>query len=248
MTCISPPELEEMQLLAFLDGEAPADVSTHIARCPHCRERAQQLRRLQSALTARLYRATCPSTMELGEYQLGLLPAWKASEISQHVSMCPHCDRELAQGRDFFSLPDPALGSDFLQNVVRRARVIVAQLVSGPGIDIFGTAGLRPALAGVRGADPAPYVYEAGDVQVILEIKDDLQRPNQLAIVGLVMGEVDAQSTEAHLWLKTQLVMSECLDDLGNFVFDSLAPGQYELILSGPEVEIHLQQMTVESR
>ena len=73
--CVSPPELDDRQLLLYLDGERNADLLAHLERCPYCRERSLKLAHLQNNLTAQMYRITCPTSIELGDYVLGLSPA-----------------------------------------------------------------------------------------------------------------------------------------------------------------------------
>ena len=78
MTCIQPPPLNEIELLVYLDGEADQEISAHIEECPHCRERAAKLARVQDRLSKVLFRVTCPDPVELGEYHLGLLAGERA--------------------------------------------------------------------------------------------------------------------------------------------------------------------------
>ena len=103
MACTSPPELNDRELLTYIDGEADREVVAHLERCPHCRERARRLARLQGRLTAQLYRVTCPSSQVLGEHQLGILPPVEAEAIARHVASCPHCAREVAQLGDYLN-------------------------------------------------------------------------------------------------------------------------------------------------
>ena len=44
-------------------------------------------RRLRRALGC----LNCPSAHQLGEYELGLLPAWLASAVAAHLGDCPAC-------------------------------------------------------------------------------------------------------------------------------------------------------------
>ena len=46
---------------------------------------------IEDKLTAKLYRAFCPSPTELGEYHLGIAGDEQAREIRQHLKTCPHC-------------------------------------------------------------------------------------------------------------------------------------------------------------
>lgn len=249
MSCVSPPELTDTELMSYVDGEAEADVAAHLARCPHCRERAHRLARFQGRLTAQLYRLTCPSPAELGEYHLGLLPESQAAAIDQHLAECPHCAREVAQLRDYLTGLAPDLELNPLERVREQIRTLVAQLVrSSSGLG--GTGMLSPAYAGVRGAAEslaaAPQeqvsVYEADDIQITVEVQNDTEQPDRKVLLGLVLG-MGARGAEAHLWQADRPVSRTPVDDLGNFCFASIASGSYELILTGPGVEVHIQDL-----
>ncbi len=97
MTCVSPPQPAEGDLLAYLDGEADDQVIAHLERCPHCRERARCLAHLQDRLMAQLYRFDCPSPEALGEYYLGVLSGDEAATVAWHLAECPRCAGEMAQ-------------------------------------------------------------------------------------------------------------------------------------------------------
>jgi hypothetical protein len=101
MDCSLPPALTDQQLLEALDGTANQQVTQHIQHCPACQARSQTLAGLQTRLKVRLFRATCPSTLELGEFFLRRLPAPQRLVVSQHVRHCPHCTSELAQISEF---------------------------------------------------------------------------------------------------------------------------------------------------
>jgi anti-sigma factor ChrR (cupin superfamily) len=57
--------------------------------------------KLENQLSKVLYRAFCPETLELGEYQLGMLSSKQANKIQTHLAECPHCRAELAQLKSF---------------------------------------------------------------------------------------------------------------------------------------------------
>ncbi len=147
--CVSPPALDDQQLLAYLDGEGNQSIGAHLEKCPSCRERAGEIARLQNKLTARLYRLTCPSPIELGDYQMGLLPSSQRMAIAQHLRECPHCMRELAQLRSYLSELAPPPRTSILEGV----RVLVARLTGEGGRAAGGTT-LAPAYAGLRGGSP----------------------------------------------------------------------------------------------
>ncbi len=248
MDCISPPELDDHLLLAYLDGhevsggnDAP-QVEAHLRQCPSCRERARRLARAEDHMTAQLYRITCPEPTELGEYHLGLLPLERSKRVTEHLAECPHCRREIAQLKDYLAELEPSLGLDLLDQVVERVRVLVARLVSGGPL---GQPALAPAFAGVRGGGQEPLIYQAEEVQVMLDIQEDTDRPDYRTLLGLVVGLDTPQGFAAHLWAAEQLLATAPVDELGNFVLSNLIRGSYELMLSGPKTGIHIQDLEI---
>ncbi|MGD8473896.1 MAG: hypothetical protein PVH59_07210, partial [Anaerolineae bacterium] len=98
--------------------------------------------------------------------------------------------------------------------------------------------------AGLRGEETGPRLYQAGEAQVAIEIQDDATRGDRKTLLALVTG-VDTSELVAHLWLADRRVGQVPVDELGNLVVPDLAPGSYELILSGPEVEVHIRDLDV---
>ena len=245
MTCVSPPELGDRILLTYIDGRADHQVVAHLERCPHCREKAEQLTRLHKRLTAQLYRFSCPSLTELGEFYLDVVSPARAGTINQHLAECPHCSRELAQLKDYLTELAPTLEPGPLERFKERVRVLVARLVNG-GLDdgLSGRTAFTPAYAGVRGEEEETRHYQAEDVQVVIGVQQDVEQPDRRVILGLVIG-TDPSRMEVHLWRDEQRVATVSVDDLGNFVIPNLTPASYELILSSPELEIHIQDLEI---
>jgi hypothetical protein len=245
MICANNPQPDDVELLLTLDGEASPEVAMHVSHCPQCSQRAAELASAQRLATARLFRAACPSALELGEYHLGMLPAASTTAVQQHLATCPHCTGELAQLAAFMDSPDPYLHPAPWTTLRQQVNVLVARLASGmQASGLFGSPALAPALAGLRGAAGGPLTYEAGDAQIILETQRDGQRVERYTLVGLVMG-MDGQALQATLWREEQRIVSVAVDDLGNFTMHDLTPGQYELILAGPRDEVHIQSLHV---
>ena len=248
MPCASPPELNDQELLAHIEGEADLDVEAHLEQCAHCREKARRLARLHRRLTAQLYRITCPTPEELGEYHLGVLPLDRAVAVARHLAECPHCTREVAQLKEYLAQVAPTVEPGPMDRVREQVRVLVARLVSGrPAGTLLKRPALAPAYSGVRGEDKEPYVYQAGDVQIAIEVQDDAKRPGRKVIFGLVTG-METGEAQVHLDDAGRRVTVVPVDELGNFVLLNLAPGTYDLTLSGPGVEIHIHEVHVEMR
>lgn len=255
MACVSPPEPSDQTLLTYIDDKATPDIVAHLERCSHCRERAYRLAHLQGRLTHLLYRIECPSPLELGEYHLQVLPAAQMEAIRHHLDQCLHCRREIAQLEGYLAKVAPIPQPGPLEQAVESVRVLVARLVSGgmPGpaamVPAYASSALAsPALAGTRGDESKmPFVYQADDAQVIIEIEADIERPDCKTVLGLVIGPDRVQGFAVHLWQAGQHVTTTSVDELGNFVIPGLLPGKYELILASPELEIHIQNVQVEN-
>lgn len=190
---------------------------------------------IDAKITEILYRVTCPDSIELGEYHLGMLSAARRQYISQHLADCPHCIQELAQLHNF--MRDVATDLDY--SLVERIKIWIAQKSpSGPG-GMVGT----PAFA-LRGDDQGPLMYEAGEAQLTLEIQDDPQQPGQKSVIGLVLG-INPTAWQVHLWQNDKLLDAVPVDELGNFTLNKLSPGGYKLILLGPDAEIQVPDLVV---
>lgn len=217
----------------------------HLSHCPGCQTRAHELQSLQRALTGSLFRADCPSALELGEYQMGLLPAGQSVMIARHVSLCPHCAQEIATLQHFMAQGEPAARPSVLDTARTRLQVVVAELVSGAR-GAFAPPALAPAFAGLRGGDDDPLIYEAGDVQLSIEVQGDGEHPGHLAIFGLITGLEEGQTAQIELWRDQQRLAGAAVDAIGNFALGGLAPGDYELFITNDTLDIHVQSLCVE--
>jgi hypothetical protein len=185
----------------------------------------------------------CPASEELGEYHLQLLPAGRADEIRHHVADCPLCARELAELEAYLADLAPDIEHGRLEAAQAHVRVWIARLVEG--VTGAGPAlAPAPAFAGLRGQDEGPQIYEAGDVQVSLEVQADAERRGRRSLLGLLIA-AEAGEFRAHLWQHGTRVTSVPVDDTGNFVIAGLDAGRYDLIVSGPQVEVHIQELDV---
>lgn len=194
---------------------------------------------LEDRLTAALYRANCPDTMELGEYYLGMISETRAAFVEQHLKECPHCSREVAQLDGFLA----QVKSDLEYSTVERVKIWIARRV--PDLTA-GVGDPAPAFA-LRGADDEAdsarsLIFEAGDAQLMIEVQDEPGDTGRKTIIGLVIG-IDPAGIEARLWREGQPLSTTTIDDLGNFTFTDLESARYELILSGPGAEIHVQEI-----
>ncbi len=198
----------------------------------------------ETQLLKMLYRADCPPSVELGEFQLGLLERIRSVWMGQHVADCPHCSRELAQLNSFMSqvaaqLPAaqlPAAEVDtptgILAGATARLKVLVAQLFTpAPGQAVW-------AVRGDETAD-APQIFNVDDIQVSIETQSDPTQPTQRSILGLISG-ADTLGWRAHVWQAGQFVITVEVDEFGNFIVPPVESGNYQIILDGADTEVHL--------
>ena len=243
MKCISPPELDDSQLLRYVDGEADQFVLAHLGRCEYCRGRAREVAGIQNRLSARLFRLTCPPPLELGEYHLDLLDRTRAAEIEPHLMECPHCSREVAQLRSYLAELAPTI--EF--SPAQRVEALVARLVNGiPGARPPEESAFAPALAALRGEAKGPLTFEADGILIVLDVQPAAE--GRVAILGQVAADDPDRWTGASVELRQAgtLQMTATVDDLGAFRCEAFPAGPTEILitpLSGdavliPNVEI----------
>jgi anti-sigma factor RsiW len=191
---------------------------------------------MEEGLRRTLYRAFCPDSMELDDYLLGELSRQRTAFIRTHLKECPHCRRELEQMQAFLKETRPNLEL----NLVERARVLIARLVKPSDV-----SGLSPALQGVRGGEGKVLTYESEGMKVILDIQTDPERADLRIIIGVLVGAEEAGDFQAQLLQEDEQIGAAAVDKFGNFEFPSLTPGEYQLVLNGPGVEIRIEDLAV---
>jgi hypothetical protein len=240
MKCITSPALDDTQIISYIEGEADAAVVSHIKECAFCRERANRWTLLQNGLKKQLYRVSCPTSMELGDYHLRLLPAPQALIVAQHVRECPLCRREVAELEDFLAEPTPQ--PSFLGSI----KTLIASLVSGPGMDQdHADLSSAPAFGGLRGEGEEPFIYQAGQIRIVIEVQDDVEQMGLKTLLGLVTG-LETNDFRIQVSQGDQAIATTSVDEIGNFIISHLSPSHYQLILSGPNMEIRVQSLPVQ--
>lgn len=246
MTCIGPTTPDDLELLAYADNQASADVVEHLSTCPTCQARANVLGREQHMLQVLLYRTGCPRSLELGEYGMGLLTGERATEIAAHLSCCPTCRSELAT-LDVFMVGHARSGAyGGAEQVIGMLRTVVARLSD---ITLGGSAGrLAPALRGVSpDAVRAPAVYDAEEILVTVESwPEGLGRATR-QLVGLVAGFTNSTGASVEIEGGDSTSSIAAIDDLGNFGLPGIPPAKYNLLIRLPAdgMEIRIDDLDV---
>ena len=251
--CSWPVALDDLALIAAIDGEAGPDVMAHLRDCPYCSERAHVFADMQGLLRKQLFRMFCPTSEELAAYQQGLIEGDQQAHISEHLKECPHCTREfnLLQQLSHETLParsppPPNGNSAQVHNgaLSSKLRQIAAELLAPPAKPLSGAYG---ALRGPSHA--SQYAYRAENLQLTLGVQRVVSRADRRVIHGALeledeLYEVFSGAT-AHLSHNETLIRTAELDELGNFVLDDLAPGTYQLALRLPDREVIVEALSL---
>jgi hypothetical protein len=207
-TCINPTEINEGDLMAYVEGTADQAVIEHVHRCPACARQAQELATLQATLTARLYRASCPTPDQLIAYQRGELRGNEKLTVAQHLRQCPHCARELA-----------ALAHEEEEDVNPGERFRTA-------IEVRVAPGMSRTTA---------QVYRLCHVKVTVTQRLARANPGRWDLSGHVdlggRGPESIDGTTAELYRGEALVAIAAVSPRGQFTFRDLEPGEYYLSL-----------------
>ena len=218
MKCVTSPALDDTQIISYVEGEADDKTVAHIRKCKYCAERARQATLLQQRMRTRLYRSTCPSSMELGNYHLGLLPDPEKMVIAQHVRQCPHCRRETAELEKFLAEPDVQ------PDLWTATKVLFARLVDG---------GAMPAFGALRGESKGPLTFEADGVVITLDVSPGSN--SHMSILGQLAADDQDEWTGAKVELQqADSLLTTSLDDLGAFRFEEIRPGAAKFIITSP--------------
>jgi len=179
--CNWPVALDDLALIAAIDGEAGPDVMAHLRDCPACSERAHVFEDMQGLLRKQLFRMFCPTSEELATYQQGLLKGGQQAFITEHLKECPHCTREynLLEQLSRETLPGRSPPSSNEQSAHARNGALPSKLRQ-IAATLLTTASVKP-LAGAYGALRGPsqasqYAYHAENLQLTLGVQRVVSR------------------------------------------------------------------------
>jgi len=234
MDCITPPALDNVEIAMYVDGEADDAVIAHIQQCPFCNERAREWTLLQNRLRKQSYRVNCPTPLNLGDYHLGYLPDPQELIIARHLQECVLCQREVAYLEEYLR------ESGLLMSV----KILVARLLGGKEADQGQDFSSPPVFAGLRGEGEEPFIYQADNIRIVIEVQDDVEQMGLKTLLGLVTG-LETNDFTIQVSQGDKVIATASVDEIGNFFISHLSPGHYKLILAGPNMEIHVQSLPV---
>ncbi len=269
MECSEPGLIRDEELLAYLAGERVRPVvEQHLARCPRCSTRLEDYRRQELLLISKLYRWDCLPNQVLGEFQLGLLDPETSLAVKFHLRSCVSCAAELSILGEFLSgdpRPVEQPASLFGQEQARNNHRSLPQEAGARLGELLDQAGARarriiatllppaPRLAYQRNTAPSalwPRRYEAEDFSISLQVERASSRVDALQLIGFVtrkdMSLEALQGMPVVLSAQAQAISAQNVDELGNFVFSSVAPATYTLELQSPDGIIVIEPITVD--
>ena len=271
MECLEPGAIHDEELFAYLAGEQVRPlVEQHLTTCQYCANRLAEYRRLELTLSSRLFRRDCPPAQVIGEYELGMLSKELTAAVQNHLNMCKHCTAEVASLTGFLA-NDPMLAEPVpqiavsvplaassnnhhpvqdvkrvLDNVRERSRTGMRRIAA----TLMPPA---PRLAFQRGESAQaalwPRRYTAEDVSISVQVDRGTSRRDALQLIGFVTRKDVAleslQGVPVQLVSQTDAQYRQSIDELGNFVFSSVAPATYSLELQFPESTIVIDELPV---
>jgi hypothetical protein len=232
--CIRPGEISDDDLIGYAAGEQTRRVRDHVRACPRCAAVAAQHAADENRLGRALFRFDCPTAMELGEYQLGMLPVSTVRRISAHLASCPHCTAELATASAFLDAPEPTSSRavDALGAVAGTLRHVVAQLLSSP----------QPAAALRGGGRPVTLVYGADDLTLTLHPQAADRPRGQVQLLGFVEqrgANLDSLAgSRVRLLAGPTTAATAIIDEIGNFMVGPVPQATYDLEVTTSTMQV----------
>ena len=238
--CSHPPALSDLDLIAAVDGEALDDIVAHLRACPFCAQRASEFAALQNLLRKQLYRVLCPSSDQLLALLHGWLDSSQTMQIQSHVNSCPLCAADMRLLIDAASVPAAAPAGP-----LNRLRRVVAELITPRA-----PSPLTAAYGVMRGSSSGgQYAYRAENIQLMLDVERAAAYPGRLILLGLLLPDDSIgdrlNSATASLLHNDTIITSTLLDELGNFVIEDIAPGDYSLSLRLPDREVVVEALSL---
>lgn len=203
--------------------------------------------RLETFMQGKLHRFDCPPLDLLRDYTLAMLEAPAADQIATHLDWCPRCREEVTTIKAALETEAvtvekreasrPGLLTQ-IKDVFEDMRVTVATLVTPLAPSAAGV-GLR----GTSAHEPMSLLYEANDdaINLLVDRASDSITPTvtvdgQLfSGAALAAGEAMATLTAVDM---TRPPIHREIDITGNFTFQQLTPGDYQLRIKTADQQI----------
>ena len=248
-------------------------VVQHLAECQYCSSQMAAYQRVELTLTSKLYRWDCPPSQVLGEYQLGMLSKELITAVNNHLAMCVLCAAEVATLTEFLAHDPVLVERAPVPSVSVQTSSPHNNHRSGQGtksvvdrLSEQSRTGFRRIVATLLPPQPRfayqgeitqatlwPRRYTAEDLNISIQVERGTSHRDALQLIGLVTRKGEAlgvlQGTPVLLSVQevgksfagTEYMQN--VDELGNFIFSSIAPAMYTLELQFPESTVVIDQL-----
>jgi len=233
LKCIEPDQVNEADYLAVIENDDRPEFTRHLKNCLYCQAELTTYRDWDSrlhrdfAFITSPARALCAETQRLGELILGLLSPVESKKLEDHIKICSFCATEIADLKAWIPEFQPVAKPN-PKGPVEQLRRLIAHLVSFS--DMTGTPNY--VMAGVRGDDEGlPQTYQAEEVSITVTIQPIQPYSKQRMVLGLVQRDnypMDATAgAEVRIREGPNVLATETIDELGNFVFAEVTPPEH---------------------
>jgi hypothetical protein len=235
--------LTDEELSFALDGLADKAIDRHLAQCPACAARFENMQRLETFLTKHLGRSKCPSPQHLADYRLGLLEAAAAETIRQHVAKCPRCQEEVDMLTQFQDVPMALneLQSE-AEDAERPTNIIMfptpSYLIRAAHVQISGSLALKGA------EDESAHDAKAGTASIFLESK---VTPGGFMLTGQILdNQVNWVGAVASIHQTDSPEQVCILDNMSEFSFELKSDAPLDLYITASSgVTLRVENITI---
>lgn len=213
--CVQPGAVDDEALIAAASGELGRRVREHLQSCPRCAALVAAYQRDLQHVRARLFRADCPTPLELGRHALDQEAPERRAAITAHLAGCSYCAAELATATGY--LDAPAAVSLGALGGLRR-------LVALP-LPVREGAGRRWRAITLR--------YTAAEFTLTLHPQPATKPKGRLQLLGFVeRAGATLESLgggQVRLLHRGTVTSRATLDEIGSFSLGPVEPGSYDL-------------------
>ena len=200
----------------------------------------------EDSLQRQLFRQTCPDPPILGEFELGLLPGAQQTAVAAHVVDCPHCSAELADLQRQMAQPlFEGVQSAEKPTLLTKAKLYIIDLLAPDN------GSLQPQMVLRSGEDEAQVQsHQVGDYLITLSWQSDVAQADHFTLIADITSVHDDVASgllgwTAHLWQNDKLFSQHPIGIDGDLLIDKLPAATYHLILTGDNIEAHLQNLAI---
>lgn len=234
--CTNPALVEDIDVVAYAEGDGRPEFAHHLAECSFCREQLAEYQALSRRLTARLSptpvvpRQKCPSPQLINDYLFRLLDGPVAAEIKGHLSGCRYCQAEQrafeSENRAYQTAA--AANGNGLRHLFRVVTAVLLPPPSSPRLAFRDLDPRREEEARQTGQPESPaalleYTFEEGTIRLT---KDYDRAGNYLTLTGRVKRQNygPAQLEEVKILItQDEQSYEDKLDKQGRFNVQGLA-------------------------